>query len=171
MSGDVQISNPFQQQTMAKLSDELDSVRNKNEVLYNAFINVINAINKKIQDKIPQTKSTSKTDLYGISFKSDIVNEGIFSGFNFEEALKKWALGEGIGFDDFIFSAYADSKSKAPYKYFTNTDDLINYCGKLFQVFLELMVIRKVLGRTERQVFFVLFFIIYLYFHKCLALP
>lgn len=154
LSGDVQISNPFQQQTMAKLSDELDSVRNKNEVLYNAFINVINAINKKIQDKIPQTKSTSKTDLYGISFKSDIVNEGIFSGFNFEEALKNGPLGEGIGFDDFIFSAYADSKSKAPYKYFTNTDDLINYCGKLFQVFLELMVMRKVFGRTERQVFF-----------------
>lgn len=152
--GDVEISNPFQQQTMAKLSDELDSVRNKNEVLYNAFINVINAINKKIQDKIPQTKSTSKTDLYGISFKSDIGYEAIFSGFNFEEALKNGPLGEGIGFDDFIFSAYAGSKSKEPYKYFTNTDDLINYCGKLFQVFLELMVMRKLMGGVERQIFF-----------------
>jgi hypothetical protein len=48
---DVQISSPFQIQTIAKLSDELDAVRNKNEVLYNAFINVINTINKKIQDK------------------------------------------------------------------------------------------------------------------------
>lgn len=151
LSGDVQISNPFQQQTMAKLSDELDSVRNKNEVLYNAFINVINAINKKIQDKIPQTKSTSKTDLYGISFKSDIVNEKIFSGFNLEEALKNGPLGEGIGLDDFILSAYEDSK---PYKYFTNTDDLINYCGKLFQVFLELMVMKKLMGSIERQSFF-----------------
>ena len=154
LSGDVQISNPFQQQTMAKLSDELDSVRNKNEVLYNAFINVINAINKKIQDKIPQTNSTSKTDLYGISFKSDIVNETIFSGFNLEEALKNGPLGEGIGLDDFILSAYGDSKSETPYKYFTNTDDLIIYCGKLFQVFLELMVMRKVMGTIERQVFF-----------------
>jgi hypothetical protein len=154
LSGDVQISNPFQQQTMAKLSDELDSVRNKNEVLYNAFINVINAINKKIQDKIPQTKSTSKTDLYGISFKSNIVNETIFSGFNLEEALKNGPLGEGIGLDDFILSAYGEINSKTPYKYFTNTDDLIIYCGKLFQVFLELMVMRKVMGSVERQVFF-----------------
>jgi hypothetical protein len=154
LSGDVQISNPFQQQTMAKLSDELDSVRNKNEVLYNAFINVINAINKKIQDKIPQTKSTSKTDLYGISLKSKIVPNGIFSGFNLEEALKNGPLGNGIGADDFILSAYGDSKSETPYKYFTNTDDLIIYCGKLLKVFVELMYYKKIMGGDSRQEFF-----------------
>jgi len=154
LSGDVQISNPFQQQTMAKLSDELDSVRNKNEVLYNAFINVINAINKKIQDKIPQTKSTSKTDLYGISLKSTIVLNGIFSGFNLEEALKNGPLGNGIGADDFILSAYGDSKSETPYKYFTNTDDLIIYCGKLLKVFVELMYYKKIMGGDSRREFF-----------------
>ena len=154
LSGDVQISNPFQQQTMAKLSDELDSVRNKNEVLYNAFINVINAINKKIQDKIPQIKSTSKTDLYGISLKSTIVLNGIFSGFNLEEALKNGPLGNGIGADDFILSAYGDSKSETPYKYFTNTDDLIIYCGKLLKVFVELMYYKKIMGGDSRREFF-----------------
>ena len=155
LSGDVQISNPFQQQTMAKLSDELDSVRNKNEVLYNAFINVINAINKKIQDKIPQTKSTSKTDLYGISLKSSIVRNGIFSGFNLEEALKNGPLGNGIGADDFMLSAYSeDFSSPTPYKYFTNTEDLIKYCGKLLKVFVELMYYKKIMGGDSRQEFF-----------------
>ena len=155
LSGDVQISNPFQQQTMAKLSDELDSVRNKNEVLYNAFINVINAINKKIQDKIPQTKSSSKTDLYGISLKSAIVSNGIFSGFNLQDALKDEIIGKGIGVDDFILSAYyEDNNSGIPYKYFTNTDDLINYCGKLLKIFVELCVLQKELGGKPRQNFF-----------------
>lgn len=155
LSGDVQISNPFQQQTMAKLSDELDSVRNKNEVLYNAFINVINAINKKIQDKIPQTKSISKTDLYGISLKSNIVSNGIFSGFNLEESLKNHPLGNGISADDFMLSAYSeDLSSPTPYKYFTNTEDLINYCGKLLQVFVEYMYMKKIIGANSRQEFF-----------------
>ena len=155
LSGDVQISNPFQQQTMAKLSDELDSVRNKNEVLYNAFINVINAINKKIQDKIPQTKSTSKTDLYGISLKSSIVAQGIFSGFNLQDALKDEIIGKGIGADDFILSAFDEKNySPTPYKYFTNTDDLINYCGKLLQLFVELSLLQKDVGGKRGQNFF-----------------
>lgn len=155
LSGDVQISNPFQQQTMAKLSDELDSVRNKNEVLYNAFINVINAINKKIQDKIPQTKSSSKTDLYGISLKSSIVANGIFSGFNLQDALKDEIIGKGIGVDDFVLSAFDENNnSSTPYKYFTNTDDLINYCGKLLKIFVELAVSQKELGGKPRQNFF-----------------
>lgn len=154
LSGDVQISNPFQQQTMAKLSDELDSVRNKNEILYNAFINVINAINKKIQDKIPQTKSSSKTDLYGISLKSTIVSEGIYSGFNLQDALKDETIGKGIGVDDFIFSAFDIINSSTPYKYFTNTDDLINYCGKLFKIFIELSVLKKEVGGKPRQNYF-----------------
>ena len=155
LSGDVQISNPFQQQTMAKLSDELDSVRNKNEVLYNAFINVINAINKKIQDKIPQTKSTSKTYLYGISLKSSIVAQGIFSGFNLQDALKDEIIGKGIGADDFILSAFDEKNySPTPYKYFTNTDDLINYCGKLLQLFVELSLLQKDVGGKRGQNFF-----------------
>jgi hypothetical protein len=154
LSGDVQISNPFQQQTMAKLSDELDSLRNKNEVLYNAFINVINAINKKIQDKTPQTKSTSKTDLYGISLKSAIVRNGIFSGFNLQDALKDEIIGEGIGVDDFILSAYHEDDESTPYKYFTNTDDLINYCGKLLKITVELSVLQKDEGGNTRQNFF-----------------
>jgi hypothetical protein len=155
LSGDVQISNPFQQQTFAKLSDELDSVRNKNEVLYNAFINVINAINKKIQDKTPQTKSTSKTDLYGISLTSAIVSNGIFSGFNLQDAIKDEIIGKGIDLDDFILSAYyEDNNSGIPYKYFTNTDDLINYCGKLLKIFVELCVLQKDVGGKPRQNYF-----------------
>jgi hypothetical protein len=155
LSGDLQTSNPFQQQTMAKLSDELDSVRNKNEVLYNAFINVINAINKKIQDKIPQTKSSSKTDLYGISLKSSIVANGIFLGFNLQDALKEEIIGKGIGVDDFILSAFDENNnSSTPYKYFINTDDLINYCGKLLKIFVELAVLQKELGGKPRQNFF-----------------
>jgi len=155
LSGDVQISNPFQQQTIAKLSDELDSVRNKNEVLYNAFINVINAINKKIQEKIPQTKSTSKTDLYGISLTSAIVSNGIFLGFNLQDAIKDEIIGVGIDLDDFILSAYyEDINSGIPYKYFTNTDDLINYCGKLLKIFVELCVLQKDVGGKPRQNYF-----------------
>jgi len=155
LSEDIQISNPFQQKAMAKLSDELDSVRNKNEVLYNAFINVINVINKKIQDKIPQSKSTSKTDLYGINLKSSITSNGVYSGFNLEEALKNGPLGQGLGADDFMLSAYSeDYYTSSPYKYFTNTEDLIQYSGKLLKIFVDLMYYKKVIGKYSREEYF-----------------
>ena len=93
--------------------------------------------------------------MYGISLKSSIVAQGIFSGFNLQDALKDEIIGKGIGADDFILSAFDEKNySPTPYKYFTNTDDLINYCGKLLQLFVELSLLQKDVGGKRGQNFF-----------------
>jgi hypothetical protein len=135
LSGDISLASPFQQQTMAKLTSDLDLVRDKNVVLYDAFINVINAINKKIESKVVKPKQSKQTDLYGIRLRSS----NAFMEYQqniLDEALN---LGE---IDNFIYNRISNSKDvgRIETKYFTNTDDLMKYSAKILNVFTSLFV-------------------------------
>ena len=135
LSGDISLASPFQQQTMAKLTSDLDLIRDKNVVLYDAFINVINAINKKIESKVVKPKQSKQTDLYGIRLQSST------AFMQYQQNILDEALNLGE-IDNFIYNRIISSKDvgKIETKYFTNTDDLMKYSAKILNVFTSLFV-------------------------------
>jgi hypothetical protein len=142
---DVQISSPFQIQTIAKLSDELDAVRNKNEVLYNAFINVINTINKKIQDKIPKLEKSPQVNLYGMSHNTltyyDIIRKKPDFDLNlfFNSNNNNFEIIQ----DEFLMSSIQKQNlGEEKIKYFTNPDDLVAMMGKILLFHLKIISVQ-----------------------------
>ena len=135
LSGDISLASPFQQQTMAKLTGDLDLIRDKNVVLYDAFINVINAINKKIESKVVKPKQSKQTDLYGIRLRSST------AFMEYQQNILDEALNLGE-IDNFIYNRISNSKDvgRIETKYFTNTDDLMKYSAKILNVFTSLFV-------------------------------
>ena len=138
---DVKIPSPFQQQTIAKLSDELEAVRNKNEVLYNAFINVINTINKKIQDKTPQLEQSPQVNLYGICHNTLVYYDIIRKNPNFDLSLyfNSDNNNSEIIQDEFLMSSIKKQNlEEEKIKYFTNPDDLVTMMGKILLFHLKI---------------------------------
>lgn len=131
-SGGVSLVNPFQKQTIMKLGTDLDLLRAKNTLLYDAFVNVINVINKKIESKMPKVEKKSNGELFGFRCGIDGTIKRLES-FN----TKLLKLQETFpDFDSFGFDSFADSGANLPIRYFTNIDDLINYHATLLEVAL-----------------------------------
>jgi len=154
LSEDAETINPFQKQTIAKLSDELEAVRNKNEVLYNAFINVINAVNKKIQTKTPKLPKSAQAEVYGISHNSltlyDVRRR--FPDFDLKSFLKKINNNSQIGEDEFIMSSLEKTNlEEEEVKYFSNPDDLVRTIAKFLMAYAEIKVASTMIDGKQSQ--------------------
>jgi hypothetical protein len=127
-SGDVVLVNPFQKQTMMKLGTDLDLLRDKNVLLYDAFVNVINVLNKKIESKLPKAEKKETQELFGYS---PMLYGFIKKQSDFESQLNSFK--EGSTLDSFAFERLQESNQKE-IKYFTNLDDLINYHAQIIDM-------------------------------------
>jgi len=155
-NGEITMPNTFQKQTMAKLTDDLDSIRNKNVVLYDAFINVINSINKKIESKIVKPEEFPNDYLYGLSIVTNRqISETILNEF-LSEFLSRGEI------DDYLNECIGNEKSgnNQKVKYFTNLDDLMKYSANILRIYTYLFYQGNIDNRRTTNL------LVYINFHN-----